>query len=117
MQVFKAVAELEVASESGHKAWHDCMDVGKLDGTDPIPLLDTELAVQTGNDTESTVAILPTVRVNQKQYRGTLDAPSVIRALCAAFPLGQEPSLCNEGWVSDNECAIGGAGWKACNEG
>lgn len=29
------------------------------------------------------------------QYRGKLEATSVIRAICSAFPAGDEPSLCN----------------------
>jgi hypothetical protein len=144
------------------------------------------LQVQTGNSSESTVAMLPTVRVNQKQYRGQLEAASVLRALCSrwgpatwlagaaawqaarclphgcshtllppgrramclppapqlpkralplnpksmspphptapaarrlprSFPVGSEPSVCNERWVSDNECAAGSEGDKACN--
>ena len=54
---------------------------------------------------------------NKKQYRGALDAPGVIRGICAAFPEGTEPSMCNENWVSDNECTEGSEGWLACNSG
>jgi hypothetical protein len=60
---------------------------------------------------------MPTVRVNAKQYRGTLEAPAVLRAICSGFPTGSEPSVCNEEWVSDNECTVGSEGWTACNSG
>jgi hypothetical protein len=80
-------------------------------------MLDEELAAQTGDGGESTVAILPTVRINKKQYRGNLGAGSVLRALCAAFPTGSEPAVCTETWVSEDECAEGGDGWRACSSG
>jgi hypothetical protein len=63
------------------------------------------------------IAILPTVRINHKQYRGALESASVLRALCASFPAGHEPSVCNEDWVSENECEEGSTGWQACNSG
>jgi len=98
-------------------AYKKCSDLGDLESTSAVPLLDQELIDQTGNNTDSTIAILPTVRVNKKQYRGALDAPGVIRGICAAFPEGTEPSMCNENWVSDNECTEGSEGWLACNSG
>lgn len=73
----------KLAGDSGIKAWKDCLDFGKLDGSDPIKMLDEELAAQTGEDAESTIAIMPTVRVNKRQYRGALEAASVLRAICA----------------------------------
>lgn len=117
-QVFKEVtANTKLAGDGGLKSWHDCLDIGSTSGTDKVKLLDEELKSQTGGDTESTIAIMPTVRVNGKQYRGTLDGPSVLRAVCSGFPTGMEPPVCNEEWVSDNECKIGGEGWNACNSG
>lgn len=107
----------KMAGDGGYKAWKDCLDFGSPDGTGPIKLLDEELAAQTGDDSESTIAILPTVRVNQRQYRGALDSPSVLRAICSGFPEGSEPTVCNEEWVSDNECRPGNEGWEACNNG
>eukprot|EP00878_Enallax_costatus_P034447 GHUV01038194.1.p1 GENE.GHUV01038194.1~~GHUV01038194.1.p1 ORF type:complete len:492 (+),score=107.81 GHUV01038194.1:754-2229(+) len=115
-KVFKeVVTNTRLAGDTGMKAWKDCLDFGKLDGTDPIKMLDEELAAQTGEDAESTIAIMPTVRVNKRQYRGALEAPSVLRAICAGYPTGVEPSVCNEEWVSDNECKEGNDGYLACN--
>lgn len=89
LQVFKEVAaNTKLAGDSGMKAWKDCLDFGNLDGSDPIKMLDDELAAQTGEDAETTIAIMPTVRVNKRQYRGALEAPSVLRAICA----GRAPS-------------------------
>lgn len=118
LQVFKeVVVGTKLDGEAGMQAWKNCLDFGPVDGTDPIKLLDEELAAQTGNDSETTIAILPTVRVNNRQYRGVLEPPSVLRAICAGFPTGNEPSVCNEEWVSDNECRQGNEGWTACNSG
>jgi hypothetical protein len=83
-----------------------------------VPLLEAELKAQTGDDSgRSTVAILPTVRIQGRQYRGSLEAGSVLRAVCAAFPAGQDPAVCREPWVSEDECVEGGEGWRDCNTG
>lgn len=116
--MFRDVAAgTKLDGDGGLRAWQDCLDFGGPSGTGPVRLLDEELAAQTGADSETTIAIMPTVRVNARQYRGVLDAPGVLRAICAGFPTGQEPSVCNEEWVSDNECREGGEGWEACNNG
>ncbi len=40
-----------------------------------------------------------------------------MRAICAGFPQGQEPEVCNEKWVSENECEVDGVGYKQCRVG
>lgn len=111
----KVVSGTKMDTSAAKSEWVKCYDLGDLDSSEAIPLLDQELADQTGNNTASTIAILPTIRVNRQQYRGSLEAGSVLRGICAGFPEGVEPGMCNEGWVSDNECAVGGEGWQACN--
>ena len=59
----------------------------------------------------------PQVRINGRQYRGSLDVGGVMRAICSGFPAGQEPAVCNQGWVSEDECAPGGVGYLACMSG
>lgn len=54
------------------------------------------------------------IRINGKQYRGSLQQYPVLRALCAGFPAGQEPPECNSAAVSEDECAPGGVGERAC---
>lgn len=119
-KVFDAVAGSNIGGPEGRKLWAECIDLGPAGAQGPIPLLESELKVQTGGGdggAAATVAILPTVRINRKQYRGNLDAGSVLRALCAAFPYGSEPGVCTETWVSEDECEVGGDGWRACNSG
>jgi hypothetical protein len=55
------------------------------------------------------------------QYRGRLDPPSVLRALCAGFKEGTEPPVCLTGGLNVDECAtgkddcwVGPQGQKAC---
>ncbi len=57
---------------------------------------------------------MPTIRINGVQHRGRHDAAGVTRALCAAFPAGSEPALCNERSFSEDECAPGGVGFLRC---
>lgn len=116
--VFATVAAEKLGAPAAALAeWRACWAVDPVESDAPIPFLDAELAAQTGNDSASTVAMLPTVRVNSKQYRGSLEAASVLRALCASFPVDGEPGVCNEAWVSDNECAAGSEGALACSSG
>ena len=39
------------------------------------------------------VVLLPTVIINNKQYRGRLDAVSITKALCAGFDETTEPEV------------------------
>ncbi|KAG2487035.1 hypothetical protein HYH03_014281 [Edaphochlamys debaryana] len=112
----------------GRAAWDACASFNETDAlaraaTDPkalqIPVLEEELASQRGNDSAgiAAVSILPTVRINGKQYRGSLDVGSVMRGICAGFPDGGEPPICNQAWISDDECLPGGVGYLACMSG
>jgi hypothetical protein len=38
-----------------------------------------------------------------------------MRAVCAGFPQGGEPPVCNEQWVSENECDTTQDGYKQCS--
>lgn len=40
------------------------------------------------------VVLLPTVVINNRQYRGHLDAVSITKALCSAFDETTEPEVC-----------------------
>lgn len=106
-----------LANNQGWQLFNDCLRLDHLEDTSPIPMLDSELAAQSGTGNEGGVAILPTIRINAAQYRGSLDVQSLTRALCSAFPLGQEPTVCTEETVSENECKVGGEGWLQCNNG
>ncbi len=58
------------------------------------------------------VYILPTIRINNGQYRGKLSVTEVMRALCAAFVKGKEPPACLK--VKDDECRPGSVGESVC---
>lgn len=71
------------------------------------------LQMQVGSDDVSEVSILPTVRVNGRQYRGALSVKEVTRALCSGFPKDREPPVCNNNAVTGapDECLPGEAGY------
>ncbi|KAG2428538.1 hypothetical protein HYH02_014342 [Chlamydomonas schloesseri] len=113
------------AGKTGRAAWDACAGFNETAAmaaaaTNPaalkIQVLEEELANQRGNESQgiSAVSILPTVRINGRQYRGSLDVGGVMRAICSGFPPGAEPGVCNQGWVSEDECAPGGVGYLAC---
>lgn len=39
------------------------------------------------------ILLLPTVIMNENQYRGRLDTPSIVRGLCAGFKESSEPEV------------------------
>jgi hypothetical protein len=58
------------------------------------------------------VYILPTVRINNGQYRGKLSYVEVLRAICAGFPANNEPAACNR--VGEDDCREGAGGDADC---
>ncbi|GIL68409.1 hypothetical protein Vafri_21685 [Volvox africanus] len=100
--------------------WEKC--VNDVDETAArIEILEDDLISQLGNATSPPLApvlILPTIRINGGQYRGSIKATPVLRALCAAFPDGHEPDVCNENWISEDECqGPNGEGYVKCKVG
>ncbi len=61
-------------------------------------------------DDDMQVFILPTIRINNGQYRGKLAYAEVLQAICAGFSYGAEPSVCmqedtcREGSQPDTDC-------------
>lgn len=58
------------------------------------------------------VYILPTIRINDGQYRGRLAYSDVLRAICSGFMKGQEPSACMH--VTSDACSAGSPADVAC---
>ena len=56
--------------------------------------------------------ILPTIRINEGQYRGKLSYAEVLRALCAGFNKNDEPAACNK--VGEADCRVGAPGDVDC---
>jgi len=70
--------------------------VGSRTSDSTHDVLEGELQAQ--NDVDNTgrgkVIMLPTVVINNDQFRGRLAASAVLRALCSGFSEGTEPSVC-----------------------
>lgn len=59
------------------------------------------------------VYILPTIRINNAQYRGKLSYTEVLRAICAGFTKNFEPKVCMSVAVDDS-CRPGSVGPTTC---
>jgi hypothetical protein len=59
------------------------------------------------------VYILPTIRINDGQYRGKLSYTEVLRAICAGFTKNAEPKACMRVAVDDS-CRDGSVGHSTC---
>ncbi|CAL5228469.1 g11610 [Coccomyxa viridis] len=81
-----------------------CMGDSTADATHD--LLQGDYVLQ-GNDQwgNGKILLLPTVIVNKHQYRGRLDVPSILRALCAGFSETTEPEVCLAGSMQEDDCA------------
>lgn len=58
------------------------------------------------------VYILPTIKINNAQYRGKLSYTEVLRALCSGFNKNNEPAACNS--VGEDDCRTGAHGDTDC---
>ncbi|KAK1385458.1 EGF-like domain-containing protein [Heracleum sosnowskyi] len=74
-----------------------CMGDPNADSDNPV--LKEEQDAQVGKGTRGDVTILPTLVVNNRQYRGAL-----LKALCSGFEETTEPAVCLSGDVETNEC-------------
>ncbi|KAD4585343.1 hypothetical protein E3N88_22944 [Mikania micrantha] len=59
---------------------------------------DTEAYVQNkvlkGKGARGDVTMLPTLKINNRQYRGKLDKGTVLKAICSGFEETTEPVIC-----------------------
>lgn len=82
------------------------------------PVLKAEQDAQIGKGTRGDVTILPTLVINNRQYRGKLDKVAVLKAICAGFEETTEPAICLSEDIETNECLHNNGGcWqdKAAN--
>ncbi|KAM3407961.1 hypothetical protein ACQJBY_001337 [Aegilops geniculata] len=82
------------------------------------PLLKMEQDSQIGKGSRGDVTILPTLVVNNRQYRGKLGRKAVLKAICAGFEETTEPNVCLSDDMETNECLSDNGGcWqdKAAN--
>ncbi|XP_068640699.1 vacuolar-sorting receptor 6-like [Aristolochia californica] len=79
-----------------------CM--GDPDANVDNEVLKNEQERQIGRGSRGDVTILPTLVINNVQYRGKLERNAVLRAACAGFEESTEPSICLSGDIETNEC-------------
>ncbi|KAL6546191.1 Vacuolar-sorting receptor 6 [Orobanche minor] len=79
-----------------------CM--GDPDADTENQVLKTEQDVQGGRGSRGDVTILPTMVINNVQYRGKLERGAILKAICSGFKETTEPSICLSGDLETNEC-------------
>lgn len=92
--------------------------VGDPEADKDNPVLRAEQAAQIGKGSRGDVTILPTLVINERQYRGKLDRGAVLKAICSGFQETTEPAICLTEDVETNECLENNGGcWqdKAAN--
>ncbi|CAK9322205.1 unnamed protein product [Citrullus colocynthis] len=88
-----------------------CM--GDPDADSENPVLKEEQQAQIGKGSRGDVTILPTLVVNNRQYRGKLAKGAVLKAICAGFEEATEPSICLSSDIETNECLENNGGcWQ-----
>jgi hypothetical protein len=71
---------------------------------------------QVGTGDRGDVTILPTLVINQRQYRGKLDKAAVIKAICSGYKESTDPPVCLSQSVETNECLTNNGGcWQKGN--
>ncbi|CAA6669866.1 unnamed protein product [Spirodela intermedia] len=80
----------------------ECMGDPTRDAENPV--LKNEQDRQVGNGSRGDVTILPTLLINDVQYRGQLDRTAVLQAVCAGFKETTEPHVCLNSDLETNEC-------------
>jgi hypothetical protein len=92
----------------------DCM--GDLEADKENPILQGEQEAQVGKGDRGDVTILPTLVINQRQYRGKLDKAAVTKAICSGFKETTDPPVCLSEAVETNECLTNNGGcWAKGN--
>ncbi|XP_059640556.1 vacuolar-sorting receptor 1-like [Cornus florida] len=92
--------------------------VGDTDADIDNSVLKTEQEAQIGKGSRGDVTILPTLVINNRQYRGKLDRGAVLKAICSGFQETTEPAICLTEGIETNECLENNGGcWqdKAAN--
>ncbi|CAK7335942.1 unnamed protein product [Dovyalis caffra] len=67
-------------------------------------VLKTEQEQQVGRGSRGDITILPTLVINNVQYRGKLERAAVLRAICSGFKETTDPPVCLSSELETNEC-------------
>lgn len=88
-----------------------CM--GNPDADEVNEILKNEQVAQVGNGHRGDVTILPTLVINQRQYRGKLDKTAVLKAICSGYQETTDPPVCLSESIETNECTDNNGGcWR-----
>uniref|UniRef100_A0A0D6R212 EGF-like calcium-binding domain-containing protein n=1 Tax=Araucaria cunninghamii TaxID=56994 RepID=A0A0D6R212_ARACU len=85
-----------------------CMGDPQADAENPV--LKAEQDAQVGRGARGDVTILPTLVINNVQYRGKLERSAILKAICAGFKETTEPRICLSGDIETNECLSNNGG-------
>ncbi|KAF7845230.1 vacuolar-sorting receptor 1-like [Senna tora] len=89
----------------------DCVGDPNADVENPV--LKAEQETQIGKGSRGDVTILPTLVINNRQYRGKLEKGAVLKAICAGFEETTEPTICLTPDMQTNECLENNGGcWQ-----
>ncbi|XP_042028630.1 vacuolar-sorting receptor 6-like isoform X2 [Salvia splendens] len=91
-----------------------CMGDPEADTENEVLKIEQEL--QVGHGSRGDVTILPTMVMNNVQYRGKLERNAVLKAVCAGFKETTEPPICLSGDVETNQCLENNGGCWRDNE-
>ncbi|KAB2089963.1 hypothetical protein ES319_A03G095300v1 [Gossypium barbadense] len=87
--------------------------IGDTEADEENPVLKAEQDAQIGKGSRGDVTILPTLVINNRQYRGKLDKGAVLKAICAGFQETTEPTICLSKDIETNECLENNSGcWE-----
>ncbi|KAH9553973.1 hypothetical protein CY35_08G040700 [Sphagnum magellanicum] len=92
----------------------ECM--GDLTVDEDNPILKAEQEAQVGKGDRGDVTILPTLVINQRQYRGKLEKAAVTKAICSGYKETTDPPVCLSQAVETDECLSNNGGcWHKGN--
>ncbi|XP_039016117.1 vacuolar-sorting receptor 1-like [Hibiscus syriacus] len=87
--------------------------IGDTEADVENPVLKAEQDAQIGEGSRGDVTILPTLVINNRQYRGKLAKRAVLKAICAGFQETTEPAICLAEDIETNECLENNGGcWQ-----
>ncbi|KAI4302643.1 hypothetical protein MLD38_038363 [Melastoma candidum] len=87
--------------------------IGDPDADEGNAVLKAEQDAQIGKGSRGDVTILPTLVINNRQYRGKLDRGAVLKAICSGFQETTEPAICLGTDIETNECLDNNGGcWQ-----
>ena len=94
--------------------WTKC--IGDIDEDEENAMMEEQIVAQSPpEDSErSSVRLLPTIVINNVQYRGRIARGEVLKAICAGFSNDQKPEMCADQGLINDKCGQGSEGYNVC---